>query len=307
MLTNGIINVYKEEGFTSHDVIAKLRGILGFRHVGHTGTLDPMASGVLPVCIGAATKVCDIMNEKSKAYEAVILFGTATDTEDITGNVTKTLPVFAKEEDLKNAFGRFIGDIQQTPPLYSAIKINGQRSYDLVRSGKAKDLEKRNVRIDRIELIDSVTDDDGNLKEAKILVECGKGTYIRSLCRDLGEALGTCATMKELVRIKTDMFTIDKAYKLSEIQELKDTGRIEEIILPIDKYFEAYPVLTTLPEFDYLVRNGNPLKKRETVFDRPIVELYRAYDSEGKFYGVYYFDKKHGRFSPFKMFLEVYN
>ncbi len=306
-MVNGILNIYKEAGFTSHDVIAKLRGMIGIRHVGHTGTLDPMAEGVLPVCIGSATKVCDMMNEGKKVYVARILFGTATDTEDITGNVIQTLPVFAKREDLEKAFEKYIGNILQTPPVFSAIKINGQRSYDLAREGKSKELEKRPVTIYSIDLLECETDENGNLREASIEVVCGKGTYIRSLCRDLGTDVGSCACMKALIRTKTDIFEAKDAFKLSEIQTFKDNGTIDEHILPIDKYFKDYDILTTKPEFDKLVDNGNPIKKREAEFERPIKEFYRAYNSAGEFRGVYRFDRSRGRFNPYKMFLEVYS
>lgn len=306
-MVNGIINVYKEAGFTSHDVIAKMRGIIGFRHIGHTGTLDPMAEGVLPVCIGSATKVCDMLTDKVKEYEAEILFGTATDTEDITGNVTKTLPVFACKKDLLDAFPYFLGEILQTPPMYSAIKLNGQKLYDLAREGKEVEVAKRKVRIDDIKLLDVICDGEGHLQEAKIKVVCGKGTYIRSLCRDLGEKIGTCACMKSLYRTRTDCFLMEDSLTLSKLQELKDAGTLEDYILPIDKYFKDYDSFNTLPEFDHLVNNGNPIRKREAVFERPIKDFYRAYDSKGQFCGIYKFDRERGKFRPDKMFLEVYS
>ncbi len=306
-MVNGIINVYKEAGFTSHDVIAKLRGMIGFKHIGHTGTLDPMAEGVLPVCIGSATKVCDMLTDKDKVYEAEILFGTATDTEDITGNVTKTLPVFACKEDLEKVLHEFIGEIDQQPPMYSAIKLNGQRLYDLAREGRQVEVEKRHVRIDEINLLDCTCDSERHLKEAKIEVLCGKGTYIRSLCRDIGEKLNTCACMKSLYRTRTDCFLMKDSFTLSQLQEFKDNGTFEEHIMPIDMYFKDYDIFTTLPEFDHLVDNGNPIRKREAVFERPIKDLYRAYDSKGQFCGVYRFRRDNGKFFPEKMFLEVYS
>lgn len=306
-MVNGILNVYKESDFTSHDVIAKLRGIIGFRHIGHTGTLDPMATGVLPVCIGSATKVCDMLTDKVKVYEAEIKFGTATDTEDITGNVTKTLPVFACKEDLLNAFTEFKGEILQTPPMFSAIRVNGQRLYDIAREGREIEVKKRNVRIDEIELLSVENDEENHLKEAKIRVTCGKGTYIRSLCRDLGEAIGTCACMKSLQRTRTDCFKVEDSLTIKQIEELKNNGTLEEYILPIDKYFDEYDSFSTLPEFDRLVDNGNPIRKREAVFERPPKDYYRAYDSKGQFCGIYRFNKSNGKFCPDKMFLEVYS
>lgn len=303
-MINGIINIYKEEGFTSHDVVAKLRGILHFKHIGHTGTLDPMATGVLPVCIGSATKLCDMETAKTKIYEAEVLFGTATDTEDITGKVIKTLPVNCDEEQLKSSFKAFTGDIMQMPPMYSAIKVEGKKLYELARAGKTAEVAKRPVTIHSIELLDTVKDEKDLLKEARIRITCGKGTYIRSLCRDLGEELGTCACMKSLVRMKTGRFEIESAVTLSEVAKAAGEDRLSDVILPIDEYFNEYPALSTKEEFDKLVRNGNPLRKREvtTCVDST---FYRVYDSCGDFCGIYFFDPADNKYKPEKMFLSM--
>ncbi|MCR5823312.1 MAG: tRNA pseudouridine(55) synthase TruB [Lachnospiraceae bacterium] len=303
-MINGIINIYKEQGFTSHDVVAKLRGILHFKHIGHTGTLDPMATGVLPVCIGSATKLCDMETAKTKIYEAVALFGIATDTEDVTGKVIKTLPVNCDEKDLVKVFEKFTGDIMQTPPMYSAIKLDGKKLYELARAGRTAEVAKRPVTIYSIELLDFEKDDEGHLKEARIRVTCGKGTYIRSLCRDLGEALGTCGCMKELERKKTGRFELETAVKLSDVAKAAEEGEPEKYILPIDEYFAEYPKCYTKPEFDKLVKNGNPLRAEEITTE---VEscTYRAYDSESNFCGIYVFDERYKRFKPEKMFLSM--
>ncbi len=303
-MINGIINIYKEEGFTSHDVVAKLRGILHFKHIGHTGTLDPMATGVLPVCIGSATKLCDMETAKTKIYETVLLLGTATDTEDITGKVIMTLPVNCDEKDLLNAFDKFTGDIMQVPPMYSAIKLEGKKLYELARAGKTAEVAKRPVTIYSLELISSSSDDEGHLKEARIRITCGKGTYIRSLCRDLGEALGTCGCMKELVRLKTGRFEIGNAVKLSDVAAAAEAGEPDKYILPIDEYFSEYEKIQTKEEFDKLVRNGNPLRKSEvtTAVER---EFYRVYDSTDVFCGIYRFDKRDKKLKPEKMFLPM--
>ncbi len=303
-MTNGIINVYKENGYTSHDVVAKLRGILKFRHIGHTGTLDPMAEGVLPVCIGSATKLCDMLTDKIKVYDAVVLFGTATDTEDITGSVLKTLPVCFDEDELKNALSGFIGDILQMPPMYSAIKLNGKKLYEIARAGKSCEVEKRPVTIHDIELTGIKKDENGVITEAEIKVTCGKGTYIRSLCRDIGEALNTCACMKQLTRLKTGKFEAENAVRLSDIEEHMKAGKIDEIILPIDKVFDEYEEIRTIPDADKLIHNGNPLRKRE-VLGSAHEGFFRAYDSLGDFCGVYKFDTKTGKFKPDKMFLTM--
>ncbi len=303
-MINGIINIYKEQGFTSHDVVAKLRGILHFKHIGHTGTLDPLATGVLPVCIGSATKLCDMETAKTKIYEAVVLFGTATDTEDITGKVVKTLPVNCDEKDLSEAFDRFTGDIMQMPPMYSAIKLDGKKLYELARAGKTADVAKRPVTIHSIEMLEYTKGENGKLSEAVIRVTCGKGTYIRSLCRDLGEALGTCACMKELARIQTGRFTTDTAVKLSDVAQAAEKGEAEKFILPIDEYFNEYPKIMTKQDCDRLVRNGNPLRKKE-VTTAVVSGKYRVYDSENNFCGIYFLDENDGKLKPEKMFLAM--
>ena len=203
---NGVINIYKEKGYTSHDVVAKLRGILKTKRIGHTGTLDPEAEGVLPVCIGTATKLCDMLTGKVKAYRAVVRFGIATDTEDMTGQVIQELPVAAGETELKMVLQRFVGSYEQIPPMYSAIKVEGKKLYELAREGKVIERKARPVMIHSIELHSVSLDEQQHLFEAEITVTCGKGTYIRSLCRDIGEALGTCACMKSLLRIKSGNF-----------------------------------------------------------------------------------------------------
>ncbi len=303
-MINGIINIYKEQGFTSHDVVAKLRGILHYKHIGHTGTLDPMATGVLPVCIGSSTKLCDMETAKTKIYEAVVLFGTATDTEDVTGKVVKTLPVTCDENRLVESFELFTGDIMQMPPMYSAIKLDGKKLYEIARAGKTADVAKRPVTIRSIRLLSFEKDGEGHLKEARIQVTCGKGTYIRSLCRDLGEAVGSCACMKELTRLKTGRFEIGEAVKLSDVAKAAAEGRAEDYILPIDEYFGDYPKTFTKPEFDKLVRNGNPLRKSEITTEVED-ELCRVYDSTGAFCGVYRRSASDGKLRPEKMFLAM--
>ncbi len=303
-MINGIINIYKEPGYTSHDVVAKLRRILNFKHIGHTGTLDPMASGVLPVCIGSATKLCDLETEKTKTYEAVVLFGISTDTEDITGNVICTMPVTCGKEDLLSVFPLFIGDIMQKPPMYSAIKVSGKKLYELARSGISIDVPKRPVTIKNLELMDCVLNEDDTLKEARIKITCGKGTYIRSLCRDLGMELGTCACMKELVRTKTGRFTAFDAVTLKEAEEAANKGEISKYILPIDGYFSDYPAFFTVSDSDYLLHNGNELGDPDIIRET-YGEYYRAYDSAKKFYGIYYFDNRKQKYKPQKMFIEM--
>ncbi len=306
---NGVINIYKEKGYTSHDVVAKLRGILKMKRIGHTGTLDPEAEGVLPVCLGTATKLCDILTDKIKAYRAVIRFGIATDTEDMTGQVIQQLPVTVGEQELKIVLQRFIGEYEQIPPMYSAIKVEGKKLYELAREGKVIERKGRPVIIHSIELHSVSLDEQQQLLEAEITVVCGKGTYIRSLCRDIGEALGTCACMKSLLRIKSGNFEIKHSVKLSEVERLVATAQIESYILPVEQVFQSCAMFIMKSEWDKLLWNGNPISQEtcdkidilgEMHSDFP-KNWFRAYDSNRQFLGVY--EKTGKKFVPVKMFL----
>ncbi len=304
-MINGIINVYKEEGFTSHDVVAKLRGILKFRHIGHTGTLDPMAVGVLPVCIGSATKLCDMLTDKIKVYEAECVFGKSTDTLDITGRVMGEKEVHFTYEELEKACLSLTGDILQLPPMYSAIKVNGKKLYEIAREGKEIEVEKRPVTVYAIEILDTTTVD-GRINEARLLITCGKGTYIRSICRDLGEMLGTYGCMKSLIRKKSGIFEINESVTLTQIEEARDRDRLKDIILPIDKVFSEYNMIKTLPDFDRLLYNGNYLRKSEVEHEAVKAgDIFRVYDSKGDFYGLYELCSNTGKFKPYKMFLQM--
>ena len=256
---DGIINIYKEKGYTSHDVVAKLRGILRMKRIGHTGTLDPEAEGVLPVCLGTATRLCDILTDKIKAYRAVIRFGIATDTEDMTGQVVKECPVEAKEEQLRTVLPKFLGTQEQVPPMYSAIKVEGKKLYELAREGKVIERQSRTVTIHSMELHSVLCDEEGHLSEAELTVVCGKGTYIRSLCRDIGEALGTCACMKSLLRIRSGSCELSDSLKLSEVEKLRDTGSLEAHIMTVEQVFSDCKAFVMKEEWDKLLRNGNHL------------------------------------------------
>ena len=193
-MIHGIINVYKEKGFTSHDVVAKLRGIVGQKKIGHTGTLDPDATGVLPVCLGKATKLCDLLTDKNKTYEAVLLLGKTTDTQDITGEVLEEKSTEAlTEEKVREAIEGFIGDYEQIPPMYSALKVNGKKLYELAREGKVIERKARPVKILDIQILEI------DLPKVRMEVSCSKGTYIRTLCHDIGEKLGCGGCMESLI------------------------------------------------------------------------------------------------------------
>ena len=305
---NGVINIYKEKGYTSHDVVAKLRGILKMRRIGHTGTLDPEAEGVLPVCIGTATKICDMLTDKIKQYRATIRFGIATDTEDMTGTIIQELPVIVKEIDLHNILQQFIGTYEQIPPMYSALKVEGKKLYELAREGKIIERKGRPVTIYSIELHSVSLDEQQHLLEAEITVTCGKGTYIRSLCRDIGEALGTCACMKSLIRIKSGDFEIEKSIKLSEVEQYIATGKIKDFILPVEQVFKNCSIFIMKAEWDKLLHNGNPISFEtcemvstlSTSSEFPS-NWFRAYDSNHQFLGIY--EKTEKKLTPIKMFL----
>ena len=215
-MVNGILNVYKEKGYTSHDVVAKLRGIVGQKKIGHTGTLDPDAEGVLPVCLGRATKVCDMLTEKDKTYEAVLLLGKETDTQDISGTVLRVGETEGlTQEQVKDCVMSFVGEYDQIPPMYSALKVNGKKLYELAREGKTIERKSRKVEIKEIRILEMA------LPRVRMEVSCSKGTYIRTLCHDIGEKLGCFGCMESLLRTKVSRFELESSLKLSEIQKKK--------------------------------------------------------------------------------------
>lgn len=298
-MINGILNVYKEAGFTSHDVVAKLRGICRQKKIGHTGTLDPEAVGVLPVCLGSGTKLCDMLTDKSKEYEAVLLLGQVTDTQDVTGTVLEEHEVTVDEEQAVEAIRSFVGAYEQIPPMYSALKVNGKRLYELARAGKEVERKGRPVEIHSIEIL-SVS-----LPEITFRVACSKGTYIRTLCHDIGQKLGCGGTMKSLKRTRVGIFTIDGALKLSQLEELAAQGLLEEKVIPVEAMFTELPALTVKDAFARLIENGNafyPGQAEESV-RTPDGRQVRVYDRKGRFYGIYAFSEEKERYQPVKMFL----
>lgn len=295
---DGIINVYKERGFTSHDVVAKLRGILRQKKIGHTGTLDPEAQGVLPVCLGKGTKVCELLTDKTKIYQAVLLLGSVTDTQDTTGTVLAEHPVTCTEEEVAACIQTFQGMQEQIPPMYSALKVNGKKLYELARQGveverKARTITIEEIRIDKIQL-----------PEVTITVTCSKGTYIRTLCHDIGQKLGCGGCMKSLLRTRVGIFSIEESLTLAQIEALRDEGSLESRIYPVDSVFGEYPQITLSEEALRLVKNGNPLPKRmlelSAVTDGMRVRLY---DSEGVFLAVYAWSQERKSYRAEKMFL----
>ncbi len=293
-MQSGIINVYKEAGFTSFDVVAKLRGMLHIRKIGHTGTLDPDATGVLPVCIGKATKVCDLLTDKDKEYEAVLLLGQRTDTLDISGTVLEEAEVFVTEDQVRSAMESFVGDIMQVPPMYSALKVNGKKLYEYARAGQDVERKSRPVTIYSIDILEI------SLPRVRFLVHCSKGTYIRSLCDDIGRYLGCFGCMESLVRTRVDVFDIHHAYHLSEIQEAIDSNRLEELVTPIDALFQSYDKYLASACEEKLIVNGGRIRVSHDAYCQDAGVL--VYLSDGRFVGVYKMDGDSLRLE--KMFLE---
>ena len=303
---NGIINVYKEAGFTSHDVVAKLRGILHQKKIGHTGTLDPAATGVLPVCCGKATKVCELLTDKEKSYRAVCKLGVITDTQDTTGTVLQTKDISGVTQDttgtvlqtkdisgvtqdeLSDTIQSFVGDIMQIPPMYSAIKVGGRKLYELAREGKEIERKPRPVTIYAIDIKDIDLENGSFTMD----VTCSKGTYIRTLCHDIGEKLGVGAAMDQLLRTKVSIFEVDQALTLAQIEE-----RIQQedrsFVLPVDQLFTQYPKMQVADEeAAKMLRNGNPitigkLKSFNEVKKYQNKSRVLVYNENGEFRAIY--------------------
>lgn len=300
-MISGIINVYKEKGWTSHDVVAKLRRILQQKKIGHTGTLDPEAEGVLPVCLGAGTKLCDLLTDTGKTYRAVLLLGCTTDTQDTTGTVLSSREVSFSEEEAREAVLSFQGTYDQIPPMYSALKVQGKKLYELARAGVEVERKPRAVTIHEIRIQQI------ELPRITFTVSCSKGTYIRTLCHDIGEKLGCGGAMEALQRIRVGEFFIEESKTLSEIECLQEMGRLEEYVLPVDAMFPEYTAVKVKTETDRLLKNGNPLKKSDFVesVDPEKDQKLRVYDPSGKFCGIYGWEKEKNIYRPEKMFLDV--
>lgn len=297
---NGIINVYKEAGFTSHDVVAKLRGILKQKKIGHTGTLDPDAVGVLPVCLGSGTRLCDMLTGKSKEYCVEFLFGRVTDTQDISGEIIAEWDVHITREQAEQAIQSFVGEYAQIPPMYSAIKIDGKRLYQLARQGKEIERKARNIVIDYIQ-IEKI-----ELPLVKMTVGCSKGTYIRTLCHDIGQKLGCGAVMTSLERTRSGDFYKEKALTLAQIEELRDEGMLSSYIIPVEAVFKEYPKVVVKAQFRRLIDNGNSFYSHMTADNIPFEDgkQVRVYNDGEKFCGIFEYCVQEDRFKPIKMFVE---
>lgn len=302
-MINGIINVNKERGFTSFDVVAKLRGILKEKKIGHTGTLDPDATGVLPVCVGSATKVCELLTDKDKVYEAVMHLGITTDTQDASGTVISDRSAQAvqlSKELVREAILSFAGTYAQIPPMYSALKVNGKKLCDLARAGIEVERKARNVTIYSIEIKEI------ELPLVTMQIHCSKGTYVRTLCADIGEKLGVGGRMDSLIRTRVSIFSIEQAHTLEEIERICNQGKLEEILLPVDSVFGELPIVHVREKAALLLQNGNRLAASDFVEEISIKDCrerrVRVYDPQDRFYAIYQYIDEFQEFKVQKMF-----
>ena len=311
-MVNGIINVYKEKGYTSHDVVAKLRGIFRQKKIGHTGTLDPDAEGVLPVCLGKATRVCDLLADKDKVYDAVLRLGIVTDTQDMTGQVQSEQEAACTQEELEETIRGFVGNYWQTPPMYSALKVNGKKLCDLARAGVEVERKPRQVTLYSIQM------EEVSLPRVRMRVHCSKGTYIRTLCHDIGQALGCGGCMESLVRTQVADFMLQEAHRIAEIEAWVKRAREQDIqtelrredllglVANTDSVFTQYPEVSVKEEFSRLLYNGNPLLEEWAKgWKAEYRDLaVRVYDSRQAFIGIYHWEEKIQKIKPMKIFME---
>ncbi len=302
-MIDGIINVYKESGYTSFDVVAKLRGILKQKKIGHTGTLDPMAEGVLMVCLGKGTKLVDMITSGTKEYEASMRLGITTDTEDITGQILDSKEVSAdfSKEAILDAINSFIGKYNQIPPMYSAIKKDGKKLYEYARNGIEIEREPRPVEIFSIDNIEV------EIPNISFKVHCSKGTYIRSLCRDIGEKLGCGGTLTALTRSEVHGFYLKDALKLSDIERLRDDEKLMDYVLPVDTLLDKYPCFKIKEQFSKLLINGNKLsishlEKNDDGKIKKDSDIIRVYLKD-EFVALYEYIESEKIYKPYKMFL----
>lgn len=281
---DGILIIDKPEGFTSFDVVAKMRGMLRTRKVGHAGTLDPMATGVLPILVERGTKCCDILPCQDKRYTATLKLGLLTDTLDSTGTVLETRPVTIGEEEVKAVLRDFVGEIQQVPPMYSAIQIQGQRLYDLARQGIEVERPARSITIYHCNYLGKGPQEN----EYIIDVACSKGTYIRTLCSDIGEKLGCGATMTALRRTEAAGFTLSESITLEEASRLAQEGTLQEHILPVESVFRSLPAVTLSEKQSKMYRNGVRLDSQRIQGKPQAATDLRVCDHQGRFLGVGY-------------------
>lgn len=293
---DGVLNIRKEKGYTSFDVVAKLRGILHMKKIGHTGTLDPEAEGVLPVVLGKATKLVDLLTEKQKTYEALLHLGLETDTQDMTGTVLREKTVKVTEDEVRAVINDFLGEQQQIPPMYSALKVDGKKLYELAREGKTIERKARKVHFYEIDIKKI------ELPYVRFSVTCSKGTYIRTLCHDIGQKLGCGGCMEELLRTRSGNFVWEDSMTLAQVEEAVKNGTIGDRVISIGQVLKDYPEIFCTREGDRLLENGNALAERFVRGDHK-ESWVRMCDSQGEFKGIYQWEEAKKRYQPQKMFL----
>lgn len=302
---DGMITIYKEKGYTSHDVVAKLRGILHQKKIGHTGTLDPDAVGVLPVCLGKGTKLCGLLTDKDKTYIAVCRLGIETDTQDMTGQILQQHTVNVTAKEVKECITSFLGAYEQIPPMYSALKVGGRKLCDLAREGISVERKPRTVMIYGAELLSY--DETGH--SFTMEVHCSKGTYIRTLCHDIGRKLGCGAAMQQLTRTRVAQFMLDEALTLKQVEELYKSGSLNDYVIPIDAMFPEYGKVSVKKDACKRLYNGNVLytedliKLQENEQGDTAGQEFLVYDAEGRFIAVY--QEKDHEYRPVKMFYSI--
>ena len=282
---DGIFNIYKQKGFTSHDVVAVVRKIIQQKKVGHTGTLDPDAEGVLPICVGKGTKLADYIMNGKKSYRAIVVLGTTTTTEDASGEILQKKEVVFEQQKIEQAVYSFLGTYRQTPPMYSAIKVNGKKLYELAREGKEIERKQREITIFNSHITKFMPPD-----PFEIEVVCSKGTYIRTLCADIGKKLGCGAYMGSLLRTSSGMFSLDTAITLEELKELAEKNQLQKVLLPLEKVLEKYNSIVVSQKGNTFLYNGN--KIYETFFERikgniTQGQIVVGYDSNNTLIGIY--------------------
>lgn len=289
---DGIINVYKPKGITSHDVVSKLRKLFQIKRIGHTGTLDPNAEGVLPICVGKATRAVEYLTEKNKKYRAELILGIITDTQDITGKVIEKREVTASKDLIIDTVKSFVGEIEQIPPMYSAVRVEGKKLYELARAGQTVDRKKRKIKIFEIDNI--------VLKEGYRIVfdvGCSKGTYIRTLCNDIGEKLGCGACMGDLIRLQSGVFDINNSFGLEQIEELYNKGEYDRVFMPIDALFNECSSAIVKDESLKWATNGARVYLKDIISDEQIKsgDILRLYNSNNEFLALYRVDEENGK------------
>ncbi|WP_310550361.1 tRNA pseudouridine(55) synthase TruB [Paenibacillus glufosinatiresistens] len=298
----GVLAVHKPAGMTSHDVVSRARRLLGMKRIGHTGTLDPMVTGVLPLCLGRATRVVEYIQDLPKEYVAVLRLGVSSDTEDLTGTLTESEEeIRVTEEEVRGALERFRGVISQVPPMYSAVKVDGRRLYELAREGKVVERKSREVEIYEIEMLGMTPTPDGRHRDVAFRALCSKGTYIRTLCVDIGRALSVPAAMVKLERTRSGGITLDRCLTLEQIAARMERGDLQEALIPADQAIAHLPEHRVMEEKRKAALQGQRLAARFVAPEVGASGPIRLYDEKGEFLGIFEREES-GAIAPVKVF-----